>query len=254
MKKVLMILGVVFLVGVGGFIAILVWAHAAGSAKQEAFFKAVGSGDPQQVLELFHPALREQFDAPVLAEWMKAFNESLGEFKGLSSSGFSTSTKTTDAGTETESEGTVNFEKGLAQSRSVFLDGLITEFKVESEALAGVDWFANGPSDTALYRQRGEQMLRLFLTGDAAGAHAMFHESYQEDFPLAEVEQQAASAAGALGAVQSIEVTSDEFKKIGAAQVLTVFYDVTCANGAPKASVTFRFIELKGYIVEFKMR
>lgn len=253
MKKVLIILGIVFLVVIAGFVAILVWAHAAGSAKQEGFFEAVGSGDPAKVLELFHPALREEVDEPVLAAWMRAFNEDLGEFKGLSSSGFSTSTKTTGAGTVTESEGTVNFEKGAAQSKLVFLDGKITEFNVESEALS-TDWFADGPADTTLYEDRGEEMLRRFLTGDAAGAHAMFHESYQEHFTLAEVEEQVASAVPALGALASIKATSDEFTQSGTAQRLTVFYDVTCANEEAQASVTFRFVGLKGHIVEFKMR
>ena len=252
MKKILLILGIVVLVGVGGFIAILAFAHSAGSAKQETFFEAVGSGDSAKVMALIHPALRDQIDEPVLAEWMRAFNENLGAFKGLSSSNFSTSTKMTDDGNVTESEGTVNFENGSARSQLAFLDGKITSFKVESEALPD-DWF-EGPSDRTFYHDRGEQMLRLFLAGDAAGTFATFHESYQEVYPQAEVAEHAAQAAAALGALESIEATSDEYTESGPAQRLKVFYTVTCANRAAEATVTFRFVGLKGHIVEFKMR
>ena len=90
MKKVLMILGVVFLVVIVGFVALLIWAQRSGNASQEAFFKAVGSGDATQVTAMFHPALREEVDEPVLAAWMQEVKSKLGNFTGLSKSHFNT--------------------------------------------------------------------------------------------------------------------------------------------------------------------
>ena len=71
-------------------IGVVAWAFKAGAKEQEKFFAAVYSGDPQQVLALFDPRLIEEVDEPVIAEWMNAMKETLGEPEGLKASSFNT--------------------------------------------------------------------------------------------------------------------------------------------------------------------
>ena len=251
MKKILQIIGAIVVVVVLLFVGLLFWAHGAGSKKQEAFFTAVLSGDPAEVIEMLHPDLREQVDAPVLAAWMKAIKDNLGDLKGLSKSDFSTSTTEADAGTLTKSEGTVNFEKGSATSLLVFLEGEIVEFDVDSDELPK-DWF-QGPADTTLYQQRGEKLLRLLLTDEVEEGYAMFHEALQGQYSLAELKADMASIAPQLGALEEIEYDSDEFERTGTAQKLTVFFKVTGEGGTVDAYVRFQFEGMKGHLIAFRV-
>ncbi len=250
MKTVLIVLGTIFLVLavlVGGFVALLFWAHSSGSDKQEAFFEAVGSGDAANVRELFHPDLAKEIDEPVLAAWMKAFNENLGKCEGLSKASFSTEAD----GNMLSTSGTVNFEKGKAASELVFVDDKIVKFKVESEQLPD-DWF-QGPAETGLYRQRGQKVLELLLGGKPAEAHAMFHEKAQEISPLTAFEALAESMSPAIGDVTSIEAKSDEYEVKGSRQLLHVLYTVTGENDATEAMVTFEFDGMKGHPVALEL-
>lgn len=85
MKKVLMILGVVFLAVIVGFVLLLVWAGESSAKDQDRFFTAVLSGDPAKVMELIHPEMREEVDEPVLAAWMECVKNHLGSYKGANS-------------------------------------------------------------------------------------------------------------------------------------------------------------------------
>ena len=139
MGKVLKILGIVFLVIVVGFVGLLIWAQRKGSAEQEKFFKAVLSGEPKQVMDLLDPSVGDRVDEAVLAAWMSAVKEGLGEFKGLSKTNFNTSSETVNGVAVVESKGTVNLEKGEATSELVLHDGKIVRFFVASEKV-GTDW------------------------------------------------------------------------------------------------------------------
>ena len=91
MGKILKILGVLFLLVIAGFVALMFWAHGSGADKQEAFFTAVYSGDPAKVLALCDPRMADEVATPMLATWMRVFTERHGDFKGLSPTSFSTS-------------------------------------------------------------------------------------------------------------------------------------------------------------------
>ena len=151
MKKVLMVLGVVFLCLIGGCTVLLIWAQRSGSAHQQKFFTAVLSGDPKKVMALCHPAMKEEVDAPVLGAWMAVVKANLGEFKGLSKTDFNTSTDYKNGHWITESKGTVNFEKGQAQAELRFINGKIVFFHVTSDKIP-VAWF-KGPVGTELYKR-----------------------------------------------------------------------------------------------------
>ena len=109
-------------------------AFKAGAKEQEKFFAAVYSGDPKQVLALFDPRLVEEVDEPVIAEWMNAMKETLGEPEGLKASSFNTNKKYEDGVVVTESSGKIRFEKGEAESKLVLHNGKIVEFNVIGDA------------------------------------------------------------------------------------------------------------------------
>jgi hypothetical protein len=128
-------MGLLFVALIVSFVGLLFWAQRAGSQQQERFFQAVMSGDPSVLLALCDPALRDQIDAPVLAQWMGQVRKQLGDYKGLSSSDFSTSANTTEQGTLIQSEGTVHFQSGDAKSELEFLNNLLVKFSIESEKI-----------------------------------------------------------------------------------------------------------------------
>jgi len=245
MKKVLMVLGVLFLIGIVGFVALLFWAHSSGSGKQEKFFDAVLSGETAKFFAMTHPDIRDGIDEPVLAQWMKAFKENLGELEGLSAADFSTNVE----GNVLKTEGTVKFTKGSAHSQLTFVDDQIVQFNVESDQMPD-DWF-KGPSDTAVYRQRGEKLFRHLVGGEADQAHAMLHENVQAQFSLAKVKEVAASIQTQFGALKSITFDSDAYEKTATGQFLDMVFQFAFEKGKAEGAVRFQFVGLKGHPVRF---
>ena len=182
MKKVLMVLGIIFLVVIVGFVALLIWAQKSGSGLQEKFFLAVLSGEPNQVTAMLDPSAQKEVDEPVLAAWMQAVKTNLGGFKGLSKTNFNTSVNYKDGAKITESIGTVEFEKGDANSELVFRDDRIVKFLIVSKALPD-DWF-KGPVSTDLYRRKGKEFLTYVLENEPQKAFDMMHEALQTELPL----------------------------------------------------------------------
>jgi hypothetical protein len=251
MKKTLMILGGVFLVLIVGFVGLLVWAHRAGSAHQEKFFQAVLSGDPKQVTALFHPALRDEVDEPVLAVWMKAVKDNLGAFQGLNKTDFNTSSKIEGGATIGESKGTVSFEKGQAQSELKTRDGQIVAFHVTSDKLGG-DWF-KGPTDTTLYRQRGKECLTYLLGDKCEDAFKMMHENLQKKVPLDQLKAMMADFTGKAGKAKTVTYQSETLEP-GGTLTLKVVYKVECEKANPTGTVEFQFDGLKGHLVAFNLK
>ena len=252
MKTALLVLGIVFLVLLvvgGGIVALLFWAHSSGSNKQEAFFEAVLSGDSGKLTAMIHPSARDEIDEPVLAEWMKAFSESVGELEGLSAANFSTNAEITDAGKVVKTEGTVKFSKGSAKSQLTFLDDKIVQFNVDSDQMPK-DWF-KGPSDTTLYQQRGEKLFRHLVAGEVAQTHGMLHEDVQKKYSLADVEELAASIKAQFGQIKSITFDSAPYEETASGQFLDTVFRMTFEKGQAEGAVRFQFIGLKGYPVRF---
>ncbi len=75
MGKVLKILGVVFLILIVGFVALLFWAHGEGEAQQRKFFAAIASGDPDKLIAMMDPKTIGPIDPPILKMWMDQINE-----------------------------------------------------------------------------------------------------------------------------------------------------------------------------------
>lgn len=247
MKKALLILGVVFLVLIVGFVSMLIWAQRSGSQHQAKFFQALQSGDPKQVEALFHPALKDEVDEPVLAAWMQAVQTHLGAFQGMSKTNFSTSTKSTGDGWFTESKGVVHFEKGQADSELVFRDQELVKFHVSSEKIPA-DWF-KGPVGTALYQERGKQFLTQFLNSQVDAAYKMLHENMKKKVSADDFKTMIERIAGKAGAMKSIAVASETPEEGGTS--LRIFYKVQCENAALNANVKFEFVGMKGHLLGF---
>jgi hypothetical protein len=240
----------VVLIAVGIFVGMLVMAQTAGGDVQESFFKAVLSGDPKQVTALFDPAMNKEVDEPVLAQWMAAVKDNLGEFKGLSKTAFNTSVEYKNGAKIAKSSGTVNFEKGDATSELAFKDGKLIEFDVKSDKIPKT-WFkgiAAGP--TQLYQDRGKQFLTLFLSDKPDDAFAMMHENLQKVMPLEKLKALMADAAGKAGAVKSIQYLSEQVDPAGKLKIL---YKVECQKTTTTASVKFEQAGLKCHLVAFNI-
>jgi len=250
MKKVLAVLGVLFLgmlLLCGG---VLFWSFRTGSQAQEKFFSAVSSGDTKQVVDQLHPAMMDQIDEPVLGAWMKAVKTNLGSFQGLGASNFNTSSNYENGQWITKSNGTVNFELGDATSNLVFQDGLITSFLIESDKLPK-GWF-QGPEDTTIYRQRGEAFLSAMHSSEADAAFEMMHSALQEAVSRKQLSEIAAAITEARGPVKSIAFKNESFSTDGT-EKLTIYFDVTCENDTAVAALDFQFIGLKGHLTAFQL-
>ena len=247
-KKILIVLGAAALLLVGSCVGLLIWAQRAGSEQQEKFFKAVSSGDPQQVLDLCDPAMSEQVDAPVLGAWMKEVQKQLGAYRAMSSTDFNTSMNTTDQGTVITSKGTVHFDKGDAKSDLTFTNGKLTAFEINSDKISG-DWF-QGVSDTKLYRDRGEQFIRKFFAKDLAGTTAMMHEELRKQAPEEKLKSMTESVADAAGPLKSVKFLKEKFTTDDG-QRLLIDYEVEGEKAKIAFTVKFTFAGLKGQLLGF---
>ncbi|MFA6134082.1 MAG: hypothetical protein WC869_08720 [Phycisphaerae bacterium] len=247
MKKVLMVLGVLFLVVIVGFVAILIWAGASGGKVQDQFFTAVSSGEPTQVTALFAPALKDEVDEPVLSQWMAAVKANLGAYKGLSKTEFDTSSKYENGVSVTQSSGKVNFEKGQAQSELVLHDGKIVKFHVTSDKIPNI-WFT-GPAGTQLYQERGKVFLTDFLSNRPQEAFAMMHPALQQKMPLEQLTALVKTNSEKAGKVQSIVFKSESYDPVE--DILKITYTLECENARATPIVKFQFAGLKGHLIAF---
>jgi hypothetical protein len=251
MKKVLLILGisiaVLVVVGAGAIFLL----HRSGSAQQEKFFTAVESGKVNEVMALFHPSVREEFDEPVLAAWMAAMRKNFGKYQGLSATHFSSAVRYQNNAKIVESKGTVNFEKGTVQSEIHSIDDLIVAIDVAPEQLPA-DWF-QGPVGTELYRRRGEQFLTNLMSDKYEAAHQMTHENFQKNIPLEKLKDAVAGVREDTGKLKSVTYKAERFVADTTPPELILYYDVTGENAETPAKVVFQFIPFKGHLVMFNV-
>lgn len=225
-----------------------------GAQSQDKFFIAVGSGDPQRVLDVMHPELQQQIDKPLLADWMRQVNTSLGEYKGMSWTDWNTSWKVENGVQRMEAKGTFNFDKGSAQADFVYVDDRLVSFNVKSEKLAG-DWF-RGPSDATLYRQRGAQFLEHLYQREFDEAYALTDRRFRDAVKREVLEHAADEMQSVLGAVQKIEYDDRQWLDEGSGR-LAIYYRVEGdrvadgVNGFRYARVNFAFEGLQGFLAEF---
>jgi hypothetical protein len=198
---------------------------------------------------MFHPALKEEVDEPVLATWMAVVKKNLGGYQGLSKTDFNTSSKYEDGRKITESSGTVNFEKGQAHAELVFHDGKLVKFFVKSDKLPG-DWFT-GPTGTELYRERGKEFLTRFMSNQPDAAFSMMHAALKDKMPLDTLTKLVVDNCSKAGKLRAVTYQSENYDPKG--QILEVRYALECENARAKPLVKFEFAGLKGHLVAFDL-
>ncbi|MDA1195021.1 MAG: hypothetical protein O2894_07525 [Planctomycetota bacterium] len=229
---------------VAGCAACLFFVHKAGSDVQREFYSAVATGDVSQVKALCHPELAAQLDDPILGAWMKALNDRLGPYTGMSTSNFNLSINHGSAGKEVKSEGIAEFEKGTADSKLKFLDDRITAFSVESDLLK--EWLT-AMDDATFYDARARAFLAAVEADDSDGAWAMMHESLQHDISAERwptiLEQIKSGVAGA-----DLTLSKPNFTA-GPPQRLTLTYQA----GEREISLTFTASGMRMHLTAINM-
>jgi hypothetical protein len=249
MGTVLKVLGILFLVIVGGFVALLFWAHGAGEAQQKAFFGAVATGEPDKLIAILDEGSIGRIDPPILKMWMAHVNDKLGKYEGLAASKFNTSTKTVEAGKLVESEGLAKFEKGEAQVRLTELNGKIVGYDITSDALKG-DWLKL-PVEDPLYRDRAEKLIRNLVDGRLEEALAMCHENLRKNVDTQKFESGMKILAERVGKLQSVKVIKELPTDSKSGKALQIVMLCQFEKDKLLALVRFNFSTICGHILAF---
>ena len=251
MKKLLIItflaVPTLLFVGIG---SLLVIANRAGENSQRPFFEAVASGNPDNVIAMLDQDVQSDLDAPVLAEWMKAVNERLGKYQGLSSTGFRTHFATVNGENTTTSSGTVLFERGEATSEIVYVDGKIVKFKIDSPLL-DEKWF-EGPSSSELYFDRAARFYQQFADKELDAAYESMHEALQDEVTPQSFAEMRTAVESIAGDIDQIAVVGAEFTD-GDSQMLQVQLKLHGLNSDLNATADYQFVGLKGVLNGFHM-
>ena len=244
MKKLLFVLGGLFVVAVGGFVMIAMSA----SSVQKDFFAKVDAGQVDELMQSMHPALQDEIEQPVMETLVQTINTKLGKLKGVTQTSFSS--KMTDAGTRVETEASVEFEKGTATSKLVTVDGKLIEFDVQSDQLIG--WLG-APTSTALYEASAETFLTTFLTDGSGAAWDLCHESLQEAVKKEELAGMTAQVVGAIGALKSLKAVSAEAEDGAEVPTLVVTLEIVAEKAMTNGTVKFRFGGMRGDLSGFNV-
>ncbi len=251
MGKVLKILGIVFLVIIVGFVALLFWAHGAGEAQQKAFFGAVATGEPDKLIAILDKEAIGPIDPPILKMWMDHVNDKLGKYEGLAASNFNTSTKIVAAGKIVESEGAAKFEKGQAQVRLTELNGKIAGYEITSEELKG-DWLKL-PVKDPIYRDRAEKVIRHLVEGRIEEVLAMSHETLRKKADIEKLKAGMKALADEVGKLQSVKVIKELPIETDSEKALKIVMVCQFEKNKMLAFVRFDFTALCGHILHFKI-
>ncbi len=251
MKKLILIAALLFpVILVAGIGTLLFAANRVGEKAQRTFFDVVATEDADQLIEMLDPAVRDEVDAPVLACWMQAINENLGQFEGISSTDFQTDVSTAQGVQSTDSSGTVRFARGEARSSIVYTNGLISQFSVESDSMKG-DWF-QGPKQTDLYRSRAVSFCQAFVDGDVQAVRKPMHEALREQVSEEAQADMMKNIRDFAGEVKEIQVIDDEYNATESdGQRLAVHLMIIGDNGKLDAAVTYQFIGLGSQLISF---
>jgi hypothetical protein len=145
-----------------------------------------------------------------------------------------------------ESSGTVEFEKGEAESELRFVDGKVVAFRVVSDAIPD-PWFTELP-DTSPYVAQGRTCLERLLAGEIADASELMHENLQKLLPPEKLGPGMEALRAKIGDVDSVTVTSESFAA-GEPPQLRIRYHVTAADGEVDAEVVYDFTPWQGQLL-----
>ena len=213
---------------------------------EDRFYQSIGQGDLETAYQLFHPALREEVDRPVMGAWVEAAQANLGPCLSIERIESSQTQQLTCVRLEVSSK--ITFEKGVADGTLTILDGQIVAFEVQSEKM--VDWF-QGPSEIGLYSETAEAFMTAFLSNEVAAAWERMHPALQETVGKDAFEAMMARVASNGGTVKNLQMRSHQFTLEDDSQTLILMYDLQCQWASGTCKIEFGFAGMKGHLMAF---
>tara|TARA_R110002049_G_scaffold2750_8_gene22238 strand:+ start:182559 stop:183323 length:765 start_codon:yes stop_codon:yes gene_type:complete len=251
MKRLILAATALLVLGICSVGALLAAGYRQSHQLQTPVFKAIADEDVDGFLNLCDPSVRQEIDPPMLATWMHALNDSLGECRFQPAGAFSVNFEKQPNRTIVKTKGGMQFANGIAQSDLVFLNGKIVSFSIDSDALAR-DWF-HGPADTTFYRENGEVVIGTLLKRRLDELKPMMHPSLLEAADDDTLKHICDLGDAWAGNVTSIAATGADFQQ-GENQQLVVSLNVAGEKGNVDATVTYTFDGLKGHLTAFNIQ
>ena len=214
---------------------------------QDDFFRALNSGNTNQLTQMMRPELLEQVDVPVLDVWMQAMNERLGNVREVKQTSISNENTLTMRIQSTEA--VIEFEQGNATSVMQTVNDKLIKFNVASEQL-GDDWF-QGPNDTQVYQELGTDFITRFLNGQTDEAYAMCHPALQEAVDAEAFARMVKQIRGSAGSLQEVTFKQSRMEITDDAQNLLLDFDITGEKATGTCEITIQFVGLKGHLLGF---
>lgn len=249
MKKILIIVASLFLVGIvccGGF---LYFAVSQNAREIGDFFKLVATEDAEQFLSQCSPELAKQMDPPVLAKWMKTVNGSLGAYQDTDINGFQYNTSWENGQQKTESAGVANFEKGTANITLRTANGKMSGLEFNSKQMP-THWFVE-LEDTSYFHQQAKTFLQRMIDGDADALYEELHPALREVKSLDQFKSDISMIEQWGGTVDEIRVVGDAFDPIENGQVLRVQAELQGDRATLPASIKFEFTGMAAPILGY---
>ena len=213
---------------------------------EEQFYQSMGQGDLETVYQMFHPALREEVDRPVMGAWVEAAQANLGPCLSIERIESSRTQQLTGLRLEVFSK--ITFAKGVADGTLTVLDGQIIAFEVQSEKMA--DWF-QGPSEVGLYAETAEAFITDFLSDEVTAAWERIHPALQEVVGKDGFETMMAKIASNGGMLENLQLRSHRFTLEDDLQTLILLYDLQCERASGTCKIEFEFAGMKGHLIAF---
>ena len=251
MKRVILSVTALGLLGIFGVGMLLAAGYQKTQQLQTPVFEAIAQENIEALMDLCDPSVRDQIDPPMLATWMRALNDSLGECQFEPAGTFSVSFEKKPGKTIVKSSGKMKFERGTATSDLVFLNGKIVSFNIDSDRL-GKDWF-NGPTETTFYQKRSETVIRMLLERRLDDLKPMMHPALLEAANDETLNNICDLGEQWAGNVKSVVATKTDFQRDENEQLM-VGLEVVGDKGNMDATVTFTFDGLKGHLTAFNIQ
>ena len=248
MKTAIIALASLVVLGITAIAGTLLVAKNAGDNYQDRFVSAIQTGDAALVHDLMDPELQKEIDVPVLQAWVTALNKQLGGYEGVALDSKS-SYNYENGNVRIETEATLNFENGTAESHLVYMNDKIVSFDVVSNELG--NWFAEGPASGSVYFERATQFIRNFTDGEMNAARKDMYPTLREEAASIErLESMRETLASTIGDIEKIEIIGGEFSE-KENQNFHVQAHVDASEGSAEVSVNFVFNGMKGQILAF---
>lgn len=224
-----------------------------GGKHQAEFFQAFFSGDPEKVISMCHPAIREKVDAPVLLAYMNSAHDHLGSYTRMSPTDFNSSSNFSGNVKTVEIKGTAEFEKGKAKTELVYQNDVITSFEIVPENFSR-DWIKK-LAGTKLFQDRGKEFLNLIVSGENEKAYSQMHEELKKIITPEKLGEMSKKVSEILGKPKSIVFDSEKMEvSVPNESYLYIDFKVEGDKATLNGQVKFQFIGFKAFILGFYIK